>query len=177
MNTIALLGTTHSIQRGDNEPTTFRSALMEECEKYKIMAIAEEIDNGLDTVASVLAADRNIEYLYADPDQKERAKRGILSDCRFDIVCEYGDRYPQIKCWPSEPSVENLPAEVWREYDRRTNESYRMREQIWLEKIISFNKWPLLFICGADHFQEFVKLLRASGHHVIESHKDWEPIK
>ena len=76
MNTIVLLGTAHSIQRGDNEPTAFRSALMEECEKYKIMAIAEEIDNGLDTVASVLAADRNIEYLYADPDQKERAKRG-----------------------------------------------------------------------------------------------------
>lgn len=176
MNTVVLLGTAHSIQRGENDPSAFRVVLMGECKKHKVRAIAEEIDNGPDTVASMLAADLHMWHLCVDPDDKERLERGIESDCRFDIVCKYGDQYPQIKIWPREPSAENLPAEVWEEYDRRTSESYRMREQVWLEKITIFDKWPLLFICGANHFREFSKLLEASGHHVIEPHEDWAPI-
>ena len=116
------------------------------------------------------AAYLQLEYLYADPDIGERVSRGIQSDCRLDIVNEYADRYPEIRMWPKEPSKDNLPAEVWAEYDKRTNRAYRMRERVWLEKIISFDKWPLLFICGADHFQEFSKLLKVSGYHVIESY-------
>ena len=50
-----------------------------------------------------------------------------------------------------------------------------MRERIWLEKIYCFKIWPLLFICGADHFDEFSKLLKQSEFHVIESYKDWIP--
>jgi len=176
MNTVVLLGTAHTIQRGENAPTLFRAVLMKEWEKHKVKAIAEEIDNGLDTVASTLAADLSIEYLYADPDSNERFERGIQSDCRLDIVLEYSDRYSEIAIWPKEPSKENLPAEVWNEYDKRTNESYRMREQVWLEKIVSFDKWPLLFICGAIHFQEFSKLLVATGYRLIESQEDWAPI-
>ncbi len=176
MNTVVLLGTEHPIQRGEKEPTAFRAVLMEECKKHKVKAIAEEIDNGVDTVASMLAADLDIGHLYVDPDNNERVERGIESDCRFDIVCKYGDRYPQIKIWPREPSAENLPDEVWEVYDRRTTESYRRRERVWLEKITSFDKWPLLFVCGADHFREFSKLLGASGHHVVESHEYWMPI-
>ena len=176
MNTVVLFGTAHSIQRRGNEPTAFRAILMEECKKHNVKAIAEEIDNGLVTVASMLAADLKMGHLYADPDNNERVKRGIESDCRHDIVREYGDQYPQIKIWPGEPSEENLPAEVWEEYDRRTSESYRMRERVWLEKIISFDKWPLLFVCGANHFREFSKLLEVSRYHVIKSHEDWAPI-
>jgi len=176
MNTVVLLGTAHTIQRGENAPTAFRAILIEECNKHKIRAIAEEIEKGVDTVASILAADLHIGHLYADPDYNERVERGIETDCRLDIVHEYGDRYPEIRIWPREPSQDNLPAEVWIEYERRTAESYRIREQVWLEKISSHDTWPLLFICGANHFREFSKLLAASGCHVIESHQDWAPI-
>lgn len=177
MNKVVLLGTAHSIQRGENEPAALRTILMKECNKYKVETIAEEaIDNALGTVASKLAADLHIGHLYADPDYNERAKRDIESDCRLDIVREYGDRYPQIKMWPDEPSQENLPNEVWQEYQRRTAESYRAREQVWLEKITAHDKWPLLFVCGANHFREFSKLLGASGYNVIESYEDWSPI-
>lgn len=175
MNTVVLFGTEHTIQRGENAPTVFRAVLMKECEKHKVKATAEEIDSGFDTVASTLAAGLSIEYLCADPDSNERFERDIQSDCRLDITLEYSDRYPEIAIFPKDPSKENLPAEVWQEYDNRTNESYRMREKIWLEKIVSFDKWPLLFICGADHFQEFSKLLSATGYRVIESQEHWEP--
>lgn len=175
MNTVVLLGTAHSIQRGDNAPTLFRSVLRGECEKYDVKAIAEEIDNDRHTVAAALATSLHVGYLCADPDLNERAERGIQSDCRLDVVREYGKRYPEIRMWPKLPSENTLPDEVWREYDRRTNESHGMREQVWLEKIIEYDRWPLLFICGANHFRGFSNLLRDRGLHVIESHVDWEP--
>lgn len=176
MNTVVLLGTAHPIQRGENAPTLFRAVLMGECEKYNVKAIAEEIDNDKPTVASILAKTLHVGHLIADPDLHERAKRGIQSDWRVDIIREYQNRYPEIGMWPESPSKENLPEEVWREYDRRTNESHGTREQVWLEKVIQFDRWPLLFICGANHFRGFSNLLRKRGFHVIESHKDWEPL-
>ncbi|TKB67464.1 MAG: hypothetical protein E8D52_12890 [Nitrospira sp.] len=176
MNTVVLLGTAHSIQRGENAPTVFGAVLRGECEKYNIKAIAEEIDNDKPTVAYMLAKTLHVEHLFADPDLQERAKRGIQSDCSYDIIQEYRNRYPGIGMWPDLPSEENLPEKVWSEYDRRTKESHGMREQVWLEKIIQYDQWPLLFICGANHFRGFFNLLRNSGFHVIESHEDWAPL-
>jgi hypothetical protein len=112
MNTVVLLGTAHSIQRGDNAPTVFMAVLRGECEKYNVKAIAEEIDNDSHTVASTLATTLQVGYLCADPDLNERAERGIQSDCRLDIVREYGNRYPEIRMWPESPSEDNLPDEV-----------------------------------------------------------------
>lgn len=175
MNTVVLLGTAHTIQRGENDPATFKSVLIEDCKRHKIKGIAEEINKGIDTVASKLAEELKLGHLYADPDNDERVQRGIESDCRLDLVFKYGDRYPGIRAWPKEESKDNLPEEVWEEYNKRTSISYRLRERAWLEKIIAFDQWPLLFICGADHFREFSKLLSGSGYRVIESHKDWAP--
>ncbi len=173
--TVVLLGTSHPIQRGENAPNKFKSVLIEECKKHKINAIAEEMNKGINTVASNLATELQIGHLYADPDNLERVDKGIESDCRVGLVIKYGDKYPQINIWPYEPTIDNLPAEVWEEYNRITTQSDRIRESIWLDKIADFDKWPILFICGANHFREFFKLLSVSGYFVIESHEDWMP--
>ena len=138
-------------------------------------AIAEEINNDLRTVASTLASVLQLEYLYADPDRKERIERDIPVDIVFGIQQEYIDQYPEISIWPSEPCEDNLPTEVWEEYSKRANAANRLREKVWLEKIANITNWPLLFICGADHFDEFATLLKNSGYRAINSDEDCEP--
>lgn len=175
MNTVVLLGTEHPIQLGEREPVRFKAVLIKECKMNNVKAVAEEINRGDKTIASKLAFELKFEYLYADPDIKERMKQGIPVDIGLDIIDDYGNKYPEIKMWPREASKDNLPDEVWEEYSRRTDNANRRRERVWLENINYFNKWPLLFICGANHFDEFAKLLKSSEFHVIESYKHWKP--
>ena len=176
MEKVVLIGTEHSIQRGERAPAEFKAMLLEECKKHGIEAIAEEIEKNIESVAFKLTKEIEIDHLYADPDKDERVKRGIKSDCRCDLLFKYRDQYPQLSAWPKESNENTLPPEVWQEYSRRTNESYRKREKVWLDKILKFNKWPLLFICGADHFFEFSKLLERAGYSVVTAHEDWAQI-
>lgn len=176
MNTVVLLGTEHPIQLGEKAPDQFRAVLVDVCIKNNVKAIAEEINKGDKTIASTLAVDLQLQYLYADPDIKERMDRGIPTSIEQDIIIDYVNQYPNIGMWPREPSRDNLLTEVWEEYSKRTEDAYRKREQVWLEKINTFNRWPLLFICGTNHFDEFSKLLIASEFHIIEAHKHWLPV-
>jgi hypothetical protein len=176
MRTVVLLGTEHSVQRGKIAPESFELLLIEQCKTNQVNAIAEEIIEGESTIALNIAKDFNYKYLYADPGSEERKKKGIPVDIEMDVINKYREKYPEIAIWPSVPNEETLPREVWEEYHGRVEASYRAREYIWLEKIQEFNQWPLFFICGADHFGEFSKLMRANEIQVIESHKHWMPI-
>lgn len=175
MRKVVLLGTEHPIQLGKSSPESFRSVLIEECEKNEVEAIAEEITKANDTIAIQLAADRQYKYLNADPGYTERMERGIKNNIEQDIINEYKNKHFEIAIWPRDANQETLPTEVWNEYSKRYEKAYRMHEKIWLEKIQEFDYWPLLFICGANHFEEFSKLLIASEFQVIESHKHWMP--
>jgi hypothetical protein len=173
MRTIVLVGTTHGIQRGANAPELFRATLLELCISYQVRGIAEEIERNARTVAAELAFALKLDHLYADPDANERAEHGIVSDCRKDLIQEYAGRYPNIRWWPKEENEETLPAEVYAQYVERTAKADRMRERLWLTKIVEFDIWPLLFVCGADHFQPFSNLLDRCGFDLIKSHPDW----
>lgn len=170
-----LLGTNHSIQLGLNAPDEFRIVLINECEKNKVRVIAEEIGEYEVTIASMLAAQLQLTYLNADPGLQERMVRGIPINIPLEIMSQYDKKYPIIMMWPRDPNKDNLPEEVWAEYTRRNNHAFRMREKVWLEKIDSLDKWPLLFICGTDHFDPFSKLLKSSNYEVVETYKNWNP--
>ena len=173
MKKIVLVGTAHPIQRGEQAPELFNAVLLEQCAFHEVNGIAEEIEKNAITIAYQLASALQLRHLYADPDWSERAERGIQSDCQLDIIQEYADRYPSIRWWPKEENEEDLPAEVLEQYRKRTARADRLRERLWLEKIVGFNVWPLLFICGADHFEPFSNLLEVSGFNLIKSHPDW----
>lgn len=167
MNTALLIGTEHSIQRGERCRDLFESTLREICRGNRVAAIAEEINESAQTVASTLAQELKISHLFADPGNTERIERGIEMDIALNLINEFKSKYPMLCLWPREPSSENLPQEVWNEHVRRTEESYRMRESVWLEKIVRLDKWPLLFICGNDHFGSFGELLRSHRIDVV----------
>lgn len=173
MATVILLGTEHPTQRGKNTPEEFREVLHDLVTKHNAAAIAEEIENSDNTVASALAHKLDLEYLIADPDLDERRRLGILDDIRFELIERHGNRYPEIKFWPRNPGPDTLPPVVWKEYSAVTAREHRMREQTWLKRITDFDIWPLLFICGADHFGPFSRLLRGSNITVTESYDHW----
>ncbi len=49
------------------------------------------------------------------------------------------------------------------------------RERYWLDQIIHFDVFPMLFILGAEHVMRFQSLLGDAGFDVVIVHEDWEP--
>jgi acetylornithine deacetylase/succinyl-diaminopimelate desuccinylase-like protein len=66
---------------------------------------------------------------------------------------------------------EQIEADV---LERGSVPSDQIREQFWLRKIRELDVWPLLLICGANHFTSFAALLSAGHIDVVEVHPDWE---
>lgn len=179
MKKVVLLGTSHSIQRGKSSPEQFRKLIEGEFSKSKFQGIAEEIDKGSKYIAEEFCSQNQLEYLCMEPDQSERRNKGISSanEIVFEIMDEFDEKHPGIRMWPSDPSPATLPGEVWKIFSERTESSYRAREAVWLEKLVAFNVWPVLCICGANHFAPFAILMIAEGIQVTELHQDWEPTK
>jgi hypothetical protein len=46
---------------------------------------------------------------------------------------------------------------------QRTQQTYRQREAEWFRRITDKNIWPVLVICGAEHYAPFIDLLKHSG--------------
>lgn len=51
----------------------------------------------------------------------------------------------------------------------------RAREQFWLTEILQLNMWPLIFICGADHYSYLDRIFSANHLTVVPGHLDWKP--
>jgi hypothetical protein len=50
-----------------------------------------------------------------------------------------------------------------------------IRERYSLEGLQSFDGFPALFMLGANHFANFMDLLKQSGFQVFEVVRDWKP--
>lgn len=179
MKKVVLLGTSHSIQRGKNSPEQFVKLIEDEFSKSRFQGITEEIEKGSNYIAEEFCSQNQLKYLCMEPDEGERRDKGIPSANEIvrEIMDEFDEKYPDISMWPSDPSAATLPGEVWKIYSERTESSYRAREAVWLERLVAFNVWPVLCICGANHFTPFANLMIAEGIQVTELHKDWEPPK
>ena len=172
MQTVILVGTDHNFQRPVNGPhaeaiAQFRVRIKELCLQYHLAAIAEEMSvsgleehNVTESVAQQVCALLGLSHQFSDPSHAERYKLGIRQD--NDIRAEH-----MFSDW----TQEQIEADV---LARGSIPSDRIREQFWLRKIQEFDVWPLLFICGANHFTSFTALLKASCINVIEAHPDWE---
>ena len=173
MQTVVLVGTAHKFQLPVNGPhadgiAQFRIMILDLCRQQDLAAIAEEMnshalqENGVtESVAQQLCASLGRRHQFSDPSPEERYKLGIRQD--NDIRAEHlFDEWTQ----------EQVDADV---LARGCVPSDKIREQFWLRRIQELDAWPLLFICGANHFTSFAALLRAASIGVVEAHPDWEP--
>jgi hypothetical protein len=53
--------------------------------------------------------------------------------------------------------------------------SPRQREAYWVRELMGFNRFPVLFIAGADHIDSFNALLTESGLQALVIARDWAP--
>lgn len=173
MRTVVLVGTDHKFQRpvsgsGAEGVESFRDAIRELCLRYKVHAIAEEMNpqalqehQMTESVAYQLCSELRLLHQYSDPSLQERKALGIQRD--HDI---------QLQGWRERWPREKIDAAL---RNHGSIASDQIREKEWLCRIQVLDAWPLLFICGANHFVAFTSLLRHAGVTVIEAHQDWEP--
>ena len=173
MRTVVLVGTDHKFQRPVNGPKaagieSFQDALRELCLRHKVHAIAEEMNlqalqeyKVTESVPYQLCGELKLLHQYSDPSLDERKVLGIRSD--HDI---------ELQGWRESWPRKKIYAAI-RRYGTITSD--RIREKEWLRGIQKLEAWPLLFVCGADHFAQFATLLRMAGLTVVEAYKDWEP--
>jgi hypothetical protein len=169
--TVVLVGTDHTYQRPVNndypsESNQFRVTLHELCLRHKARAVAEEmnlaalLEHGVaESVAQQLCAELGLSHQFSDPSREERKMLGIKQEAEI-----------RIEGWQKSWSQEQIEAAVI-----ANSMSDRIRELEWLRRIQTLDIWPLVFICGANHFASFGALLRKSGITVFEAFQDWVP--
>lgn len=174
MKSVILIGTDHKYQLPTPEGRTskfegFEDLIRNICSTHNIRAIAEEMsvealeEDGLEeSVASKICNELGYKHQYSDPTNKKRFELGIRQDA--DIRAEHiidGSTEAEIE---ADVAVRGRAA------------SDKIREQYWWTQISELDTWPLLFICGADHFESFASLIRCNDMEVFEAAGDWEPV-
>ena len=104
----------------------------------------------------------------AEEMSKEVLKRRLCPDesfaCQLADELGVGHRY----CDPDTATRKKLSIP-------NGKQGHAKRERYWLEQLQTFDRFPALFIMGADHFESFRDLLRQSGFEVVELERDWVP--
>jgi len=156
---IILLGTRHSIQRGEKREQDFRIFMNHLISTHRPSTIAEEIEDKY--IVADIASLKGLNYLIIEPTREEREKLGILdtSIIEHNIFMEFDDHDSD---------------EAKAELQMRKEEVYRAREREWLRRINNVKECPILVICGANHFYPFAKLLNENGYKTIQVDDDWE---
>lgn len=165
-----MLGTNHEIQRGNFiQKEEFRLYLEQLVNDHEIKAIGEEIndDNPTISLAKEVATNNAIAYKIIEPNPNEYDELKIehVHNIDYQFRCRY-----DLEESPSNISLRKL---AYEEYDSRIQNTYRTREAEWLKRLQKLDKWPVLVICGADHFQPFCKLLIENGINVKKDNPYW----
>lgn len=154
--TVILVGTNHEYQWCDPKHSaeqidTFRSFLVQLCRTHGVCAIAEEMslealaNNGRkESVPAEVARELCLAHQYSDPDLAEQSRLGIANEGVIELR-KHREKLSQV------------------ETDQLIAAEYRKREGIWLSRIQSLDRWPLLFVCGSLHVTPFCAQLKASG--------------
>lgn len=168
--TVVIVGTSHSFQLATAGALASAGAELQDfladlCRAHQIRAVAEEMgeeslgERG--SAASVpmrVAQASNLAHAFCDPGTAERARLGI---CESYAVLQWREMSKK----GSTP--ETIAAGIRADHAKR--------EAIWLERLGALDRWPTLFVCGADHVAEFQALLEREGMRAVVAAHDWEP--
>lgn len=166
MRTVVIVGTSHSIQaptKGTNAVVTeeFKRFLRDLCAAFGIRAVAEEISaealgqrSLVESIPMQVASSLNLDHRCCDPESAERIRLGILQE--NDIRAQ-----GFLQNWSEIRIAQHVAA------------SHTKREGIWLKHLQDLNRWPVLFVCGANHVQGFHSLLREQRLSAVVATEDW----
>ena len=168
---ILLFGTSHSLQCGTGKYTSaqlkrYRVRIQQICESHEIALIAEEMSSdglshyGKDTtIAAQLAEKLRTQHKFVDLTTAERASLGIDDGSLAAAAMHLG----------LGSSAKHLRDEL------TARLSDPVRECCWLGRILAFNTWPTLCICGANHVGSMGCLVGSVGQNATVAEHDYEP--
>jgi hypothetical protein len=108
------------------------------------------------SVMQLVAATLKLPHLFCEPDRAERTALKIMdeNEIRFSVFPKRLD----------EAVVQARAAESW-----------RRREQEWLQRLVIAKSKNVVFVCGANHISTFVPLAQAEGFECKVVHAHWQP--
>lgn len=137
--------------------------LEELCRAFGVRAIAEEMSEealsysgASSSVPQRAASAMRVSHRYCDPSRAERARLDIPQENEIRKQAFFSDEDP------SEQRIEALIANA-----------NAKRELCWMKELVSLNKWPVLFVCGAEHVSSFSNLLAQQDISVHVASADW----
>jgi hypothetical protein len=164
MNRIVLIGTSHKYQLPDNaDASAFANLIRSSIDSSDAAAIAEEMSlealaqkGASQSICSEVANERAIRHLYCDPDNETRNRLTIQGENDIRLAGFFNNL--------SEGEIE-----------KNIHASHDRRELYWLSRILQFNCWPIIFICGANHVDSFSAKIRAGNLSPEVLERDWSP--
>lgn len=164
--TVLVIGTDHGFQRRDSmfteaQHASFRDLLFRTIVVNDIVSLAEEnnqealAENQItESTVKEIARVCGIPHRHCDPDRTERSTLGIKQENDIRIQAFFEGL--------SERAIQD-----------QINESMRTRERFWLDSLIEWDRWPVLFVCGANHSLPFFELLKEGNVEVVLVAEDW----
>jgi hypothetical protein len=164
MNVITLIGASHAYQYpGNPDADAFEAFIRAIMHSQHFAAIVEEMslealsEHGAPlSICKRVADERGTRHCYCDPDRDTRSRNDIRQENEIRVSAHF------------KGSSE-------REIREKIRASHDRREQYWLDRIIELDRWPVLFICGADHIGSFCVKVRALGIVANVFISDWVP--
>ena len=173
---VLILGTDHRFQMRSPEFTTaqhqrFAAFVLATAKDYDVAALAEENDpealaekDLVESTIQFIARELGIKHCHCDPDTRTRAALGIRQEGQIRLSHYYLQQPTNSR--HRKPLTEE-------EVQQRMDESDRKREHYWLSKLVEFNTWPVLFVCGAEHSLPFCDLLQKNSLDTVLVAYDW----
>ncbi len=149
MRTVYLIGVNHKWQLGLNSIIPVVDATAEDFEEFRHLLRTTVTCHGVRGIAEEMSVDA----------LKRQFVEGDSVPCSLAAETCLPHRY----CDPGIEIQQNLNIKTDQE-----------REKYWLEQIISFDLFPLLFIVGACHINSFQSLLTVSGLQPFIVERDWK---
>lgn len=169
---VFIIGTHHTYQYGvgstygdgctKEEEFAFRHLVESAAAKFAARALAEELnEDGLSehnvtlSVLQLQAAALGLPHCFCEPGRAERAALGIQQGSEVEVT-------GWIRGWSQDEVKTHLLAQ------------FHKRETVWCDRLLAFDKWPVLFVCGADHVDTFSSLLPERGMEAEVLETCWE---
>ena len=161
---IFVLGTHHRYQR----PSTvgaeeFAGVVTAACKDHAVQSLVEEMSAEAlaqarepESVCQRVARALSVHHLFCDLTNAERLRFGVRDE---NLLRSDGF----LRNWTET------------EIERQVRASHEIRERHWLARILESDRWPTLFICGANHVGPFTQALHGANVNTILLAGEWTP--
>ena len=160
---ILIVGTTHPIQM------RAWGAERSICDEFKEQLIEWCVDEDADAIAEEMSA-------FARKTAQEEGKAHSVKTVPQEAAEALGLKHMDCDDDPSIPSIaETRLSAFFRDVDPSEELEHRnaKREANWVDKLVTWKKSNILFVCGCDHVDSFQDKLRDRGFEIKVLVEDW----